>query len=236
MTFLFKTLKKRLTFCYGYFKISIANITKGTFFYEDYFTHCNKNTIGKKNKEIWEKLSYSYTKNHPTPPNIDFINSIIKAFPDPKTSILEYGSSSGMNLNYLFKKAYHDVVGIDISNIAISEGRKRYPSIPLFAGNLSDSNFKIHGSIKKKFNLIFTRAVLQHIEQDELHIILNKFHTLLTTKGSLFISECNKSNKPFGRIKGHRVYNTFNHNWPQILRHNHFKIINTHPFIQCKKV
>jgi len=79
-------------------------------------------------------------------------------------------------------------------------------------------------NLNKKYDIIFVRAVFQHIEAEKLKIILLKLITALNVNGKLIFKEAYDINLPFGRINGHRVHETFNHNYFAICKRYELKL------------
>jgi 2-polyprenyl-3-methyl-5-hydroxy-6-metoxy-1,4-benzoquinol methylase len=134
-----------------------------------------------------------------------------------------------MNLQYLYLCGVNNLKGIDISETAISIGKARHPHLKLMVGNLANRTQGLVDWLGKDFDIVFTRAVLQHIPVNELSDILSFLNEAMKPEALLIISESNNPNLPFGRIEGHRVYNTFNHNWKLILSESGFNIVEDNP-------
>jgi hypothetical protein len=73
-----KTKARLLLIMVAKAKTTIAIVTRGRVFYEEYFTWLNRNTAGLDNKTVWEKLSPAYTNQYKEPPNRKFLNLIMK--------------------------------------------------------------------------------------------------------------------------------------------------------------
>lgn len=218
-------IKKEISIVLNKLKILIAKITRGKLFYEVYFTFLNEKLKFKNNKEVWEKLSPVYISYYKKPPDKKFLDVVITHSSSKIVKILEYGCSSGMNLNYLYNSCgLINLYGIDISEIAIKNGKVRNQNLNLIIGNLINPSQTLIEKLGKDFDIIFTRAVLQHISSEDLLKVLINFKKIMKNKAFLILSECNRLDIPFGRIIGHRVYNTYNHNWNEILPKYGFKM------------
>src|SRR3990167_3008772 len=85
---------------------------------------------------------------------------IIEKYATKEFSILELGCNVGRNLNKLYREGYKNVIGIEISELAVKVGEKEYPEL---RGKIMIS--AIEDKIKElpPYDIIFTRAVLEHI-------------------------------------------------------------------------
>ncbi len=218
---------KSVRFIYLLLKIVIARISRGKLFYEDLFSYLTKYSKDKDNKSLWEELTPIYISHYKNPPDKKFLEIINAHIFSKNTKILEYGCSAGMNLNYLNKlKGLTNLYGVDISEKAIRVGKVRYHNINFLLGDLANPSQNLINKLDENFEIVYTRAVLQHINNKDLNRILKIFNKIMKQKAYLILSECNRSDIPYGLIKGHRVYNTYNHNWEEILPLHGFIIKN----------
>jgi hypothetical protein len=80
--------------------------------------------------------------------------------------ILEIGTNAGRNLHHLYAAGYFDLVGIEISPVAVSTLRNIYPElseVPIYLGAVEEL---IESFSDKSFECVFTMAVLEHIHND----------------------------------------------------------------------
>lgn len=200
--------------------------------YKNIFAKLAKENSSEDNKTAWNNLNKVYVEQFTSPPFLEFMNSLETDI-TKDMNVLEYGCSSGMNLFYLKNKGYR-VFGVDISDIAINYGKEKYGL------NLIVDDYTTERDFEPSYDVIFCRAVLQHIEEIDLKIVLKNFFKLLSKNGTLILSECNQSDLEFGRVVGHAFHNTFNHNWNKVLGDCGFEIIENNikfiPYIKCKKM
>ena len=175
-------------------------------------------SLNKDQTKLWDSACGIYNERYShKPPDPFFLKYVIEQS-NRNAKILEFGCSTGMNLRYLKNLGYNYLQGIDISNKSIQIAKKNehkilYNTQDLFLTNLN-----------KKYDIIFVRAVFQHIEAEKLKIILLKLITALNVNGKLIFKEAYDINLPFGRINGHRVHETFNHNYFAICKRYELKL------------
>lgn len=202
--------------------------------FEEEFTKLSKQQSVDDNKTFWDNISNLYTEHFISPPSMEFINKVENVL-NTNDSIFEYGCSSGMNLYHLKSKGFNDISGVDISVVAINAGKKRYGDI-----NISVDDYTKDVNVDSNlYDVIFSRATLQHIDTNEIGNVLDKLNIVLKEGKSLIFSECNNPKLNYGRINDHRVYNTYNHNWKEVLPKHGFTIIENiegdKPYIKCIK-
>ena len=89
--------------------------------------------------------------------------NLIKRFGSENDSILELGCNVGRNLFYLWQSGYKNISGIEVNEHAIEIMRSSFLPIDqvfIYNGLLEDVLPKIKD---KKFDIIFSMAVLEHI-------------------------------------------------------------------------
>lgn len=113
---------------------------------------------------------------------------LVQKYADTSASILEIGCNVGRNLNRLFQCGYRNLAGVEINAEAIALMQRMYPemakSIKIWVAPIEQiiSDFR-DGS----FDLVFTRATLEHIHPDsefifaEIMRIVKRF--LILTEG-----------------------------------------------------
>ncbi len=89
----------------------------------------------------------------------------IKKIDIPKESkILEIGCAVGKLINELSKMGFYDVVGIDISDVAIQYGKTKYPHLTLLSYDGSDLSF-----LDRNFDICLSFDVVEHIPDIDDH-------------------------------------------------------------------
>jgi SAM-dependent methyltransferase len=156
--------KNKNTFCtprfktwyYDYDKKFIKNKDFFLFKLLSKFWFFPVNTYSKYWHNIGEKGSHNY-KNYT---KIDYyskilLNAVIK-FSDKKDEILDLGCNIGRHLNFLKKKNYKNLNGVDISKFAIKKSTLIFPNLKKI--NLkcnSIENYLINVK-NKKFDIVYT--------------------------------------------------------------------------------
>jgi len=128
-----------------------------------------------------------------------------RIFPDifrRKLKMLDFGCAFGVGTFWLSNKINGIVVGVDISEYAIQKAKKLFLSnnIKFYCLDLSvieNINFliRIHG----KFDVIFSRDVIEHISKEKQKVIIKNFSTLLSDGGAVMIGTANGLN-PYSYI------------------------------------
>ena len=103
-------------------------------------------------------------KNH----QIFFFKQYVIKQSNINQKILEFGCSVGMNLRFLKKEGYKYLQGIDISNKSIIIAKYNEHKIYYNTQDL------VHTDLNMKYDIIFVRAVFQHIEAEKLRIVFLK--------------------------------------------------------------
>lgn len=189
----------------------ISLISYGFFFKDHYFTILARRAKDLPNKKVWNQLAKHYHQMHRTPPDIEYLNWICDYISNRQYAILEYGCGNGCNLVELKKRGYGNLSGVDISEQFVEIAKKDCGAdIDLNCDDFSNLN---SGSYGQK-DVIFTRAVLQHTSELELSSILKKFIALNVKV--IILKEADLLMESYGRVEGHRVYRTYNHNWKKV--------------------
>lgn len=144
-----------------------------------------------ENQEFWEKYHKENDK-----PN-EFINDIKLAIKELSIkSVLEIGCGLGYKLNH-FKNIR--AVGIDISQFAINEARKKLPNLEFHVGSVLDI------PLKESFDLVCTSAVIEHIKPNLLDRAFNEMFRV----SKKYILNYEAYDQTEHEIKWHRGRNEF---------------------------
>lgn len=106
-----------------------------------------------------------------------------------KGNVLEVGCGLGYDVEFLRKKGFN-VVGLDLSNEAINLAKRNVGKKNTEL--LVEDIYSYHTD--KKFDLIYERGV-SHNQQDTLHILYNKYHSLLKDNGYVLVITGNDNSK-----------------------------------------
>jgi len=101
----------------------------------------------------------------------EFLYSIIKNYTDIDSKILEIGCNVGRNLNYLYKRGYRKITGLEINKGALDVMKEKYIDLG------RDGTF-INKSMEEglplmqmnSYDLVFTMAVLEHLHKDSEYV------------------------------------------------------------------
>jgi len=131
-----------------------------------------------------------YTKYDET---IDFLFQDVLGFLDSDSCILEIGCNAGRSLDYLYKKGYTNLTGIEIGAEAEKAMQQTFPqayrSTHYILGNAYEELAKLP---EKKFDLVFCHSVLVNITPrwngvfKEMARVSKKYILILENEGSLY--------------------------------------------------
>lgn len=97
-------------------------------------------------------------------------------------SILDMGCGTGVKSNYLSRKGFN-VTGADFSEKMVALATHDYPQVTFEVVDLYDLD-----SYGKKFDAVFTQAVLLHIPKNRIVEILKKLKGKLNPGGFLYVA------------------------------------------------
>jgi len=135
-------------------------------------------------------------------------------------TLLEIGSGSGRDMNYLIKKGF-DIIGIDGSEKMINEAGK---SFPLIKDKLIHSELPYHfPSLEIKFDGFYSIATLMHFKVEELDILFEKLFQYLKPNSPAYITVSGKRNIQLPNDK--RFFLELSkEKWIEIFKYNNFEI------------
>lgn len=152
--------------------LSIKNyngITKNMNFYESF----HKKT--KAQYHIISERNYTY----------HIILNILKDYVHGKKDILDIGCGAGTISLYLAKKGKHNILGIDVSEIAIESSKKSAAILSIKNAWFETMNFPID-TPKGKYDIILCFEVIEHLKKDQLAI--NRIFNMLKAGGIIILS------------------------------------------------
>lgn len=139
------------------------------------YNDTTQTTISTYNKTAPEYV-VKVQKYAPVPERDKFIASVKRG-----GAILDAGCGSGRDANY-FASLGFVVTGIDLSTGLLSYAREHaHPNATFTEMDLRDI------TLTGVFDGIWACASLLHLTRDEIIPVLHKFHSLLTTNGTLFL-------------------------------------------------
>lgn len=111
---------------------------------------------------------------------------------DTKTSFLDIGCNAGRNLNYLFKKGFRDLAGIDINPVSINEVmKKEFPDLfnmgTFYVGNAAHV---IKNITDERYDVVFSNGVLEHISPENMGLfkdmvrVCRRYIVVITSENS----------------------------------------------------
>jgi len=122
-----------------------------------------------RNMMTMEEMDSLYKKRYGvsrTDMNTQFIGGLNRNF-----KILEVGSNIGNQLLCLQREGFKNLYGIELSSYTVELSKKKTQGINIIQGSALDIPFK-----DNYFDIVFTSAVLIHINPEELHIALGEIY------------------------------------------------------------
>lgn len=108
---------------------------------------------------------------------------IIKSFGLESPSILEVGCNVGRNLDGLRKSGFENLNAIEINSNAIDIMKKKFPETyetsKITIGSAQDVLKKFQDN---EFDIVFTMAVLQHIPDEDIKIVVNQISRIVNKR------------------------------------------------------
>jgi 2-polyprenyl-3-methyl-5-hydroxy-6-metoxy-1,4-benzoquinol methylase len=121
---------------------------------------------------------------------------------DNKLKILDAGCGNGGFTMWLTELGYFDTVGIDVSKEMIDISKSLN-----IKNTFQDDIFQHLRSNKNKYDIIFCRDVLEHLNKTEILEIFSLFFESLTPEGKVIIQVPNGYSQNYGKI----FYSDFTH-------------------------
>lgn len=126
--------------------------------------------------------------------------SYFSEFVDINGKVLDFGSNSGNLIRSSYGKIREiDYTGIDISSVAIEEGRKLYPDATWILYNRRNPCYNPDGDnlfpTIGNFDRILSYSVFSHFPLDEILFSIEKLYHMLNNDGEIAFSYCNILNR-----------------------------------------
>jgi len=104
------------------------------------------------------------------------------------TSVLDIGSGTGIYISEFAAKGCKNITGIDITTLAVSQLKKKYPGYRFFTADIADVS--VTTKLNTTFNFIIAMDVFFHIVDNERYYqALLNVHKLLSTSGIFLLTE-----------------------------------------------
>lgn len=151
----------------------------------------------------WER-----NKNKLPKPEDDPVLELIRINDVTPTGVLEIGCGNGWRLSEIRKRYGCPVVGIDLSQSALNDGRKRYPSVNFAYGSASHLGY--FG--KDQFNLVIFGFCLYLVDREDLFKVVTESDRVLADGGYLIIQDfparipTTVPYKHDGRLRTYKMY------------------------------
>jgi len=115
--------------------------------------------------------------------NKDFVKTCLKMHPED--SILEVGCGTGMFLQFLYEQGYRNLIGTDLSGVAVTFGKTRYPWLDLQVQSAEKLLFS-----DASFLIVLSFDVLEHLRNVDRH--LDEVRRVLAPGGCYMFQTPNK--------------------------------------------
>lgn len=114
----------------------------------------------------------------------DFILDIIKLYGIVPKNVLEIGASNGFRLDEIHKLYGSECTAVEPSELAIKDGKERYPHIEFHKSLASELPFE-----NTKFDTIIMNFVFHWISREKLFKTIFEIDRVLSDKGILIIGD-----------------------------------------------
>lgn len=128
----------------------------------------------------------------------------VRDLPMEPASILEIGCANGGRLECLRQQTDARVAGVDPSNLALAEGRSRYPQVMLFRGTAEDLPLEMTG-----WDVVVFGFCLYLVDRGDLFKVAAEADRMLSANGYLIIYDfCPRDpwSLPYHHVEGIRSY------------------------------
>ncbi|RLJ03607.1 MAG: class I SAM-dependent methyltransferase [Candidatus Aenigmatarchaeota archaeon] len=115
--------------------------------------------------------------------NFDIPLFLLELYSIKPKKVLEIGAANGYRLARIYKQYNCDVIGIEPSQRAIQDGKKKYPFIKFFRDTCE--SFNTH----ERFDLVIVNFVFHWIYRENLYVCVQKIDELLEINGHLIIGD-----------------------------------------------
>lgn len=129
----------------------------------------------------YNKIASQYAANIAGRANLTHLGEFISHLAS-NSYILDAGSAGGRDSKIFYDKGFR-ITGIDLSKNLLAIAKKKYPEINFKQADIRSLPFN-----KNTFDAIWARAILHHLEKQEMPVCLREFHRALKPKGIIFIS------------------------------------------------
>jgi len=126
-------------------------------------------TYTMRNTMTVDELNEMYLKQYGisrTGMDAEFLETL-----DKDASILEVGANIGNQLKLLQLAGFHNLCGIEVSEIAVKKAKENTSGIVILQGSADDLPFT-----DNSFDLVFTSGVLMHLNPDILQVAMQEMH------------------------------------------------------------
>lgn len=115
----------------------------------------------------------------------DLILKMIDLYEIIPKNVLEIGACNGFRLNEIHKKYGSNCTAVEPSELAIEDGKNRYPNIVFYKGIASELPF----DDKSKFDMIIINFVFHWISREKLFKAVSEIDRVLSDNGILIIGD-----------------------------------------------
>lgn len=156
--------------------------------------------MNRFNETYWDDIYSSGSEGW----DVGYVSTPIKEYidqlSDKSIRILVPGAGNGHEVEYLYKKRFHNTYSLDWSEEAIKKFSNRVPEFP--KRNIIKEDFFAH---RLRYDLIIEQTFLSSIEPDKRHSYTKQMYNLLKPGGKLagVLFDCDFGNPypPFGASK-----------------------------------
>jgi SAM-dependent methyltransferase len=123
-----------------------------------------------------------------------YLNMISRIGPLPETA-LDLGCGEGYLASLLVHLGIRNVIGVDVSKIAVERARRKYPDIEFYEGSITDIPWGILG-LKGAPRLVVAGEVLYYLTEEEQRAAVASIHGAIEA-GAYVLVSVNLGPKPY---------------------------------------
>jgi len=134
----------------------------------------------------------------------DPVLKIVSLFNIVPRAVLELGCANGYRLDYLRNAYKARCVGIDCSEMAVADGKRRFKGIKLFCGGLEKLKFR-----DGRFDLAIVNFVFHWTDRKILPLVMREADRVLKNHGLIIIADffpLYPKKIPYHHISNYKVY------------------------------
>lgn len=139
------------------------------------------------------------------------------------SSIIDIGTGTGFYINFYRNMGCSSMTGVDITEISISNLKKKFPELHFYQGDISEDQLSIPG----QFDIINVFDVLYHItDDDKFKFAIANIKRMCNKNAYIFITDNIYSSLKSGHVKFRNLKY-----YKEVLNENNIRILKFYPLL-----